>query len=138
MTLVLRTLRIRYARGGGASAEMFATPWAGAPALATPEWRPACDVYETGAEWIVKAEIAGVDERDVAVLLYEDCVVVEGRRPWVAPAAGADARVLAAEIRHGPFRLVVPLIPPVDRDAASGSYERGRLVLRLPKGRPGG
>jgi HSP20 family molecular chaperone IbpA len=138
LTLVLRRLRLRYTRTGGASAELLATPWARMPAVATPEWRPACDVYETGAEWIVKAEIAGVDERDFVVLLYEDCVVVEGRRPWVAPATGADARVLAAEIRHGPFRLVVPLMPPVDRDAASGSYDRGLLVLRLPKGRAGG
>jgi HSP20 family protein len=128
----LRQFRIRYSHLGEA-AEPFAEPWGRLPSVARPEWRPPCDVYETGAEWIVKAEIAGLDEQDLEVLLYEDSVVIEGSRRWVCPAEDRGVRVHAAEIRHGPFRVVVRLRQAIDFKRSSGSYERGLLVVRLLK-----
>ena len=130
----IRQVRIRYSRYGEAAMETFADPWLRLPSVGRPEFRPPCDVLETAAEWVVKAEIAGLDDDAFEVLLYEDGLVVEGRRPWGAPAA-ADVRVHAAEIRHGAFRLALRLPDAVDRDGASVSYERGMLVLRLPKAR---
>ncbi len=126
---------IRYARFAEAAMETFADPWLRLPSIARPEWQPPCDVLETGSEWIVKAEIAGLEEDQFDVLLYEDGLVLEGRRPWGAPAAGADVRVHAAEIRHGPFRLALRLPGAIDREGANVSYERGMLVVRLPKTR---
>jgi HSP20 family protein len=133
----LRQLGIRYLRFAEAGMEIPAGPWLRVPSVARPEWRPACDVLETGSEWIVKAELAGLDEQDFEVMLYQDGLVVEGRRPWVSPAGNDDVRVHAAEIRHGPFRLAVRLPDAVDRDAAGASYERGLLVVRLPKASAG-
>ena len=51
-----------------------------AAALAHSHWRPATDVVETARAITVTVELAGVDEEDVAVLLFEDVLVVEGRR----------------------------------------------------------
>ncbi len=129
----LRHLRIRYLRYGEAGMEVPADPWQRLPSVARPEWRPPCDVLETGSEWIVKADVSGLEEEDFEVMLYQDGLVVEGRRRWVSPATNQDVRVHAAEIRHGPFRLAVRLPDAVDRDAAGASYERGLLVVRLPK-----
>ena len=131
----VRQVRIRYARYGEAAMEPFVDPWLRLPSVARPEWRPPCDVLETASEWVLKAEVGGLDDDAFEVLLYEDGVVVEGRRPWGAPAGGSDVRVHAAEIRHGPFRLELRLPDAVDRDAATVSYERGMLVLHLPKAR---
>ncbi len=128
-------VRIRYTRFAEAAMETFADPWLRLPSVARPEWRPACDVLETASEWLVKAELAGLDEDALEILLYEDGLVVEGRRPWGAGPTGWDVRVHAAEIRHGPFRLALRLPGSVERDAASVAYERGMLVLRLPKAR---
>ncbi len=129
----LRHLRVQYLRYGEAGAEVAADPWRRLPPVARPEWRPPCDVLETGSEWIVKADLAGLEEEDFEVMLYQDGLVVEGRRRWASPAGGQDVRVHAAEIRHGPFRLAVRLPEAVDRDAAGATYERGLLVVRLPK-----
>ncbi len=131
----LRQVRIRYTRFGDAAMEVFADPWLRLPSVARPEWRPPCDVLETGAEWIVKADLAGLEEEDFEVLLYEDGLVVEGRRRWARPAEAGEVRVHAAEIRHGPFRVALRLPEAVDREGASASYDRGLLVIRLPKAR---
>jgi len=131
----LRQVRVRYTRFAEAATEALADPWLRLPSVARPEWRPPCDVLETESEWIVKAEVAGLGEDEFEVLLYEDGLVLEGRRPWGAPAAGADVRVHAAEIRHGPFQLALRLPDTIDREGASVSYERGMLVVRLPKAR---
>ncbi len=128
-------VRIRYTRFAEPAVETFADPWLRLPSVARPEWRPACDVLETGSEWVVKAELAGLEEDAFEVLLYEDGLVVEGRRPWGAAPSGADVRVHAAEIRHGAFRLALRLPGTVERDDASVTYDRGMLVVRLPKAR---
>ncbi len=127
---------IRYARFAEAAMETFADPWLRLPSVARPEWRPACDVLETGAEWVVKIELAGVDDDAFEVLLYDDGLVVEGRRPWGAAPIGTEVRVHAAEIPHGVFRLALRLPGSVERDAAAVTYERGMLVIRLAKARP--
>ncbi len=129
----LRRLRIRYARREELPAEAFGVSWERLPFVAGPEWRPPCDVYETPAEWIIKAEIAGLEEQDVEVQLYEDTLVIEGRRPWRGSGEDVDVRVHAAEIRHGSFRLAIRLPEAIDREGATRSYERGLLVVRLPK-----
>jgi HSP20 family protein len=132
----LRRLHVRYARSDELAPDPLGDPWRRLPSVARPEWRPPCDVYETASEWIVKAEIAGLDdEQDVEVQVYEDTLVIEGRRPWRGTAESRDLKVHAAEIRHGAFRLAVRLPEAIDREAATRSYERGLLLVRLPKAR---
>lgn len=128
----LRQLRIRLDVRRGA--ESFSDPWPRVPSFSRPEWRPPCDVYETSQEWVLEAEIAGVEEADLEVLLYEDGLVVQGTRSWRGPASGErDLRVHAAEIRYGSFRIALRLPPALDRTRARASYDRGLLVVRIPK-----
>src|SRR5690606_36758733 len=98
--------------------------------LAQPTWRPPADVYECAGRYEVKVEIPGVAESDLELTLYQDTLVVEGTRRGGIPA---DARVLAMEIRYGPFRIAVPLPPDVDRDRIGARYDQGFLHLDLPK-----
>lgn len=99
--------------------------------LARTYWRPPVDLYETETALIVKTEVAGMAEEDFDVLLYEDTLVIEGTRPWEQPAE--ETRFHAVEVRYGPFRVEVPIRVPVDRDRVEARYERGFLVVTLPK-----
>ncbi len=99
--------------------------------LARTYWRPPVDLYETETALIVKTEVAGMAEEDFDVLLYEDTLVIEGTRPWEQPAA--ETRFHAVEVRYGPFRVEVPIRAPIDRDRVEARYERGFLVVTLPK-----
>lgn len=129
----LRQVHVRYVTLREA-AEPLVDPWLRLPSVARPEWRPACDVLESGVEWIVRVELAGVEPDELEVVLYEDGLVIAGRRPWTSTPDVTELRVHAAEIRHGPFRLALRLPGPVDREAAAVAYERGMLLVRLPKG----
>ena len=46
-------------------------------------WRPDADTYETASTVEVVVDLAGVDEDDFEVQLFDNGLVVEGRRlPW--------------------------------------------------------
>jgi HSP20 family protein len=94
-------------------------------------WRPDVDLYETAGAVAIVVDLAGVDEDDFEVKLFEDVVVVEGRRQL--PSC-PDAEVYhAAGIRQGPFKLEIPLPAAVDADRVEAEYERGLLRITLPK-----
>jgi HSP20 family protein len=105
------------------------------PVLVAPTaWRPAADVCETAAAITVTVDLAGVEAEDVEVLLFQDALVITGQRrlPSCAPG-GVYHRV---EIRHGPFRLEIPLPGDVadgDAEALDARYDRGLLHISLPK-----
>ncbi|WDT80211.1 MAG: LON peptidase substrate-binding domain-containing protein [Candidatus Manganitrophus sp.] len=93
--------------------------------VARPQWRPPVDLYETEDRLIVKVEIAGLREEDFEITLYDDTLVVEGVRSWLLSDA---ARFHAMEVRYGPFRIEVPVLPNIDREQVSGPI-RTRLSL---------
>jgi HSP20 family protein len=99
--------------------------------LAQTSWRPAADVYETADELRVTVELAGVQPEELEVLLNESAVIIEGRRRL--PPAEEDGVYHAAEIRRGPFRLVLTLPTPIDPDRAVANSDGGLLQMTFPK-----
>ena len=102
--------------------------------LVESRWRPDADSYETAATIEIIVDLAGVDEEDFEVQLFEDALVVEGRRHLARPEAAAT--YYAVSIRQGPFRLELPLAAPVDAERVEVRYERGLLGITLPKRGP--
>ena len=96
-------------------------------------WRPDADTYETATSVEIIVELAGIEEDDFEVQLFQDALVVEGRR-HLSPCQ-RDARYHAAGIRQGPFRVELPLPAPVDSEGVSAHWERGLLRITLPKRR---
>jgi HSP20 family protein len=103
------------------------------PATVTsgPRWRPRADVAETGGSIVITVELAGVDPREVEAVLYEDALVISGRRHLPGPGAGGVYH--AAEIDQGSFRLEVGLPARVAAGLSGARYERGLLRLTLSK-----
>jgi HSP20 family molecular chaperone IbpA len=99
--------------------------------LAQARWRPAADVAETAATVEVTVDLAGMDEDDFEVQLFDNGLVVEGRRRL--PSCGTDAVYHAAGIPQGLFRLELPLGARVDPERVEARYERGLLHVTLPK-----
>jgi HSP20 family protein len=100
--------------------------------LAQGHWRPDADTYETAITVEIVVDLAGVGEDEFEVQLFEDALVVEGRRALL-PSGHAGAMYHAASIRQGPFRVELPLPAPVDSDRVEARLERGLLHLTLPK-----
>jgi HSP20 family protein len=99
--------------------------------LLQPHWRPDVDTYETTSAVELIVDLAGVDESDYEVQLFEDALVVEGRRQL--PSCHAGAVYQEAGIRQGPFRLEVPLPAAIDAERVEARYDRGLLRITLPK-----
>ena len=94
-------------------------------------WRPDADVYETATTVEILVDLAGVEEDDVEVQLFEDAIVIEGHRQLTACP---DAVVYhAAGIRQGPFQVECPLPAPVDPDRVAARSDRGLLRITLSK-----
>jgi len=102
-----------------------------ATVIALPRWRPRADVTETTGSIVITVELAGVDPDDVEAVLYEDALVVSGRRHL--PGPGPAGVYHAAEINHGWFRLEVGLPSPVATGLSDARYDRGLLRLTLTK-----
>jgi HSP20 family protein len=99
--------------------------------VAQPRWRPAADVCESPTGIDVTVELAGADQDDLEVLLYEDAVVIQGRRRLPTCQPGGVYHV--AEIRQGPFRVEVPLPAAVDAARVDARFEQGLLRVSLPR-----
>jgi HSP20 family protein len=99
--------------------------------LAQTCWRPAADVYETADALVVTVDLAGIDPEAVEATLFEDAVIVEGQRRL--PTIDGAGFYHAAEIRQGRFRLELALPTVIDGERVEARYERGLLLLVIPK-----
>jgi HSP20 family protein len=99
--------------------------------LVQTRWRPDADTYETATTVEIMVDLAGVEEDDFEVQLFEDVLVVEGHRQL--PSCQEGAVYHAAGIRQGPFRVELPLPAPVDAERVEARYDRGLLRITLPK-----
>lgn len=98
----------------------------------SPLWSPPTDLYETQNEYIVRVEVAGMNDADFEVLYENGMLVINGTRPDVLQRRAYHQM----EIRTGKFSTSVGLPGPVDVDAAVAEYADGFLNVTLPKPAP--
>ncbi len=99
-------------------------------------WRPALEVYETEKALVVRAELAGIDEKHLRVALDGDLLTIEGQRlPDARGETDTPERRSYHEmgIPYGPFRARVALPFTVMRDGVEADYEHGVLTIVLPR-----
>ena len=93
-------------------------------------WRPPADVCECESTIVITVDLAGIDQDDLDVVLFEDALIVEGRRRLTSDP-GAVYHV--AEIRQGPFRLELGLPVTIDQERVDARYDQGMLRITLQK-----
>jgi HSP20 family molecular chaperone IbpA len=94
-------------------------------------WRPDADMCEGRRTIDIAVDLAGMDEDDFEVQLFEDALVIEGQRRLATCEEGTVYH--QAGIRQGPFRLELPLPAPVDPTGVEARYDRGLLTISLRK-----
>ncbi len=89
------------------------------------------DVYETGNEYVVKAELPGVDPKDVDITIEDDVLTIKGE--FQKQEEVSQEQYLRRELRYGRFQRSLRLPPTVEAEKAQAHFEHGMLKLTLPK-----
>lgn len=94
-------------------------------------WKPHVDIFETVADVVIQATMAGVDKENLQIEISEKAVKIFGQRTGNPQDAKATYRL--AEIQYGSFERVLFLPCIIDTDKVSASYENGFLQVSLAK-----
>jgi len=97
-------------------------------------WAPSIDVAETNEEILVKAELPGIDKKDVSAMLSGDNLIIKGERQ--SEKEEKDKHFHRVERSYGAFNRVIPLPVSVDQDKIKCDFSKGVLEVHLPK-KPG-
>ena len=92
---------------------------------------PHVDVIDRDEEIVVRAEVPGVEKKDLDVSLTENTVTIKGEARREEKAEKGD--YYRCEISRGAFARTVMLPSEVDADKAKASFKDGVLELTLPK-----
>lgn len=90
---------------------------------------PNVEISETDNEVRVTAEIAGMDEKDIELLLEDGVLTLRGEKR----AENEDKSRHFSERFYGRFERRIPLGSEVEEDKANASFKNGVLTVTLPK-----
>ena len=90
---------------------------------------PSVDVDETDKEYRVIAELPGIEERDVEVLLQDGVLTVRGEKKLESETRNRSY----SERFYGRFERQISLDRDVDETAVKATFKNGVLTVTVPK-----
>jgi len=99
--------------------------------LAATDWLPAVDIKEEDNRFLVRADLPGVDPKDVEITLQNGTLAIKGKRESEAKREEQD--YYRVERVYGEFyrRFVLP--DSADPDKVSAKYDKGVLEIDIGK-----
>jgi len=94
-------------------------------------WAPRVDVEETDKEILVKADLPGVDPKDVEVTIREGLLILKGEKKEVREEKGKE--YLRTERFIGRFFRALPLPLEADAEKIAAVGAKGVLTITIPK-----
>jgi HSP20 family protein len=101
-----------------------------APAQAQ-RWAPAMDLIEAEDHYVLKADLPGVSEEDVAIEVENGLLTVSGERK--AEHERAEKGFYRVERAFGRFQRQMTLPEGIDPEGVVAEFDRGVLSVRIPK-----
>ncbi len=95
------------------------------------DWAPKVDVSETNENIQVKAELPGVESKDVSVTLLGDVLTIKGEKKQEKEEKDEHRHVV--ESYYGSFERSFKLPVNVQSDKVDASFDKGVLKITLPK-----
>jgi HSP20 family protein len=89
------------------------------------------EVRETDERYVIRAEVPGIDPKDVDVLLSGDVLVLSGEKR--EEQRDESEACSYSERRYGSFRRAVRLATPVDPEGVKAEHRNGVVTITLEK-----
>ena len=94
-------------------------------------WVPPMDLVEADDHFVLKADLPGMAEDDVAIEVQDNVLTISGSRE--AEHERKEQGWYRLERSYGSFSRSLTLPDGVDADKVEASFDRGVLELRIPK-----
>ena len=95
------------------------------------EWLPTIDLKETKDKLILKAELPGLDVKDVELTLTDDILTIRGEKKEEKETK--DEHLFFVESYIGAFERKIKLPTLVKTDKIDATFKKGVLTINLPK-----
>jgi len=106
-------------------------PWRTDEPAATTSWSPSVDIFETEGEIVVKAELPGMDRKDIQLNLENNVLSLRGERKFQKETK--DDNYHRIERSYGVFSRAFSIPATVDEERIRADYKDGVLKIVLPK-----
>ena len=94
-------------------------------------WTPAIELKDIGNEFVLRAQLPGIDAKDLDVQVTKDAVSLSGEHRQ--ENRSEENGFFRSEFRYGKFQRVIPLPTEVQNDTVKAEFKEGILSLTLPK-----
>jgi HSP20 family protein len=94
-------------------------------------WVPAMDLVEADDHFVVKADLPGLGEDDVAIEVQDNVLTISGARE--AEHERKEKGWYRLERSYGSFSRSLTLPEGVDADNVEANFDRGVLEIHIPK-----
>ena len=95
------------------------------------EWTPVLDLADTKDALVVKAEIPGMDPKDIQLSLQDQMLTIKGEKRQEKEEK--DEHYYRSERSYGAFTRAVRLPVTVDGSKVTATFKNGLLTVTLPK-----
>jgi HSP20 family protein len=112
---------------GRSKTSAMATPFVFGGAL------PAVDVCDKDDRIEVKAELPGMDEKDIDVELTDRMLVISGEKKEEHEEGQKEGNYYVSERRYGSFKRSIAVPDGIDKDKVDASFKKGVLTVVLKK-----
>jgi HSP20 family protein len=92
---------------------------------------PSLDVKESDKEFTIRAELPGVEEKDIEVTVTSEAVTIKGEKKEEKEDKGKNYYYM--ERSYGSFNRVIPLSTETEANKAEASFKNGVLNVTIPK-----
>ncbi len=94
-------------------------------------WKPAVELEDAGERLILRAEIPGVEAKDLDIDVSRDAVAIRGENRYEKKIE--EKGFFRSEFRYGKFERVIPLPVEIENEQVQAEFKNGILTLNLPK-----
>ena len=99
--------------------------------MAMGTWTPAVDIFETPELVVMRADLPGVDLKDIDVRIESNTLTLRGERKFLKEAKEEDYHRI--ERSYGVFSRSFQLPGSIDQTKIAASHKDGVLEVHLPK-----
>ena len=94
-------------------------------------WAPVVDIYETENELVVKADLPGLQDKDIDVRVENNMLTIRGERKFEKDVN--EDNYLRVERIYGSFMRSFTLPNTVSSESIRAEYRNGVLILHMAK-----